>query len=202
MRGNTVFNSRANVATTPRSTAARRPICSEPHIHLCDVYSCTARIELAIREVGAEHQQNIAIEHGVVARGEADQPGHSRRQTGCPTRHAPCRGTHARWELSGGPPARGLHHVHPDIPSRITMVTTAIAIEERREPIDIGACGHRDGLAGGAGRLLSMAARPRRAEGRCRPEVPLRRRRDCPPLAGSRSPERGASGSPPEISSQ
>ncbi len=38
---------------------------------------CVGRVELAIREVGAEHDQRVAVEHGVVAGAEADQAGHA-----------------------------------------------------------------------------------------------------------------------------
>src|SRR6267142_562560 len=48
-----------------------------PHIHLCDANPGAAGIELAIRKIGSEHQQNVAIEHGVIAGGEADQSGHA-----------------------------------------------------------------------------------------------------------------------------
>ena len=34
-------------------------------------------VELAIREVGAEHQQGVAVHHRLVPRGEADQAGHA-----------------------------------------------------------------------------------------------------------------------------
>jgi len=36
-----------------------------------------ARIELPIGKIGPEHEQHVAIEHGVVARGKPDQPGHA-----------------------------------------------------------------------------------------------------------------------------
>ena len=39
--------------------------------------AATLRIELPVGEVGPQHEQDIAIEHGVVARREADQSGHA-----------------------------------------------------------------------------------------------------------------------------
>src|SRR5262249_61279601 len=35
------------------------------------------RIELPIGKIGSEHEQDVAIEHGVVARRKPDQPGHA-----------------------------------------------------------------------------------------------------------------------------
>ncbi len=48
-----------------------------PHIHLRDAYPRTAWIELTVWKISAEHQENVAIEHGVVARREADQSSHA-----------------------------------------------------------------------------------------------------------------------------
>jgi hypothetical protein len=38
---------------------------------------CPRRIELAIRKVGPEHQERVALLHGVIARREADEPCHA-----------------------------------------------------------------------------------------------------------------------------
>src|SRR5208283_5341025 len=47
------------------------------YVDLRDTYTVPLRIELAVREIRAEHEQHVAIEHGVVAGGEADQAGHA-----------------------------------------------------------------------------------------------------------------------------
>ena len=46
-------------------------------IDLRNARAAALRIELPIREVGAEHQQDVAVAHRVVAGREADQPGHA-----------------------------------------------------------------------------------------------------------------------------
>src|SRR5262249_44936560 len=46
-------------------------------VNLGDPHAAAPRLELPIRKIGAEHEQNVAIEHGVVARRKADQPGHA-----------------------------------------------------------------------------------------------------------------------------
>jgi hypothetical protein len=46
-------------------------------IDLHDAHTPSLRIELAVRKIGPEHQQDVAVEHRVVARREADQPGHA-----------------------------------------------------------------------------------------------------------------------------
>src|SRR5262249_12323638 len=48
-----------------------------PYIDLGNADAASLRIELAIRKVGPEHEQDIAIEHPIVAGREADQPGHA-----------------------------------------------------------------------------------------------------------------------------
>jgi hypothetical protein len=48
-----------------------------PYIHLRNLDASAARIELAVWEVRAQHQQHVAIEHRVVARRKADQASHS-----------------------------------------------------------------------------------------------------------------------------
>src|SRR5258707_9370157 len=71
------FNGRGNVANYPEIDWRAAADLFGSHIHLRDAYPRTARIELAIRKIGTEHQEDVAIEYGVVARGEADQPGHA-----------------------------------------------------------------------------------------------------------------------------
>src|SRR5271166_1973019 len=46
-------------------------------IDLRDAHRRSLRIELSVGEVRPQHQQHIAIEHGVVARREANQPRHA-----------------------------------------------------------------------------------------------------------------------------
>jgi len=48
-----------------------------PQIDLSDANLGAVRVELAVGEIGAEHQQDVAIAHGVVAGREADEPGHA-----------------------------------------------------------------------------------------------------------------------------
>ena len=44
-------------------------------VDLCDLG--VARVELPVGEVGAQHEQQIALHHGVIAGTKADQPGHA-----------------------------------------------------------------------------------------------------------------------------
>ena len=46
-------------------------------IDLSDARAAALRIELPIRKISPEHQQDVAVEHRVVARRESDQPGHA-----------------------------------------------------------------------------------------------------------------------------
>src|SRR5216683_3213755 len=162
------FNSRANVAHHAEIDRRAAADLFGPQIHLRDANPCAARIELAIGEIGAEHQENVAIEHGVVARGESDQPGHA--------------------------------HIKRVVPLDMLLAAERMhngsfqAIGQREDLIMRAPASRRLGWA--LGPLPWEAARPRRAEGRCRPELPRPRRRDYPLPAGSRSPERGASGWP------
>ena len=48
-----------------------------PDIDLRDADAAPSRIELPIGEIGPEHQQDVAVEHRVIAGREADQPGHA-----------------------------------------------------------------------------------------------------------------------------
>ena len=59
----------------PRSTRVRRPNLLAAHVHLHDFR--ILRIELLIREIGAEHQQGIAVHHRVIAGRKAQQPRHA-----------------------------------------------------------------------------------------------------------------------------
>src|SRR5258708_17628695 len=71
------FNGRAHVAHNTEIDRRAAADLFGPYIHLCDAYSRTTRIELTIRKIGAEHHQNVAIEHGAVARRAPDQPAHA-----------------------------------------------------------------------------------------------------------------------------
>ncbi len=51
------------------------PKCSRVTVHLHN--RGVLRIELAIREIRTQHDQGVAIEHGVIAGAEADQAGHA-----------------------------------------------------------------------------------------------------------------------------
>ena len=48
-----------------------------PDIDLRDADARSLRIELPIGKVGPEHQQDVAVEHRVIAGRKADQPGHA-----------------------------------------------------------------------------------------------------------------------------
>src|SRR5882724_9966540 len=140
------FNSRANVAHHAEIDRRAAADLFGPHIHLCDAYSCTARIELAIRKIGTEHQEDVAIEHGIVTRREPDQPGHADVERVVPldmllaSERVHDRGLQAISQredfIMCALTSRAAQYGH-----------TAIAIEKRREPIDIRACRHCDGLA-------------------------------------------------------
>src|SRR5258705_12160284 len=71
------FNGRANVAHHAEIDRRAAADLFGPHIHLRDAYPRTAWIELTVWKISAEHQENVAIEHGVVARREADQSSHA-----------------------------------------------------------------------------------------------------------------------------
>jgi len=53
----------------PHNRRARLPV------HRRDAHAASLRIELVVRAIGPEHQQDIAVEHRVVARRKADQHG-------------------------------------------------------------------------------------------------------------------------------
>src|SRR5216684_5103640 len=57
------FNGRANVAHHAKIDRRAAADLFGPHIHLCNAYARAAWVELAIREISTEHQQNVAIEH-------------------------------------------------------------------------------------------------------------------------------------------
>ena len=46
-------------------------------VDLRDAHAAAARIELPIGKIRSKHEQHVAIDHGVVARGKPDQPGHA-----------------------------------------------------------------------------------------------------------------------------
>src|SRR5271154_2344220 len=115
-----------------------------PDVDLRDADARSVRIELPIRKVRPEHQQDIAIEHGVVAGRVPDQPGHA--------------------DVVGVLPldvllaAHGVHHRRLESLAQRQQLRmsalaartaqdgdTAVAVEYRREPIEIRARGHDDG---------------------------------------------------------
>jgi len=107
----------------------------------------TTRIELAIREVGAEHQEHVAIEHGVVTRRETDQPGHADIK-----RVVPLDMLLASERMHDGS-FQAISQCENLIMRALTSRTAqhghaAIVVEERGETIDIGVCRHRDRAAG------------------------------------------------------
>jgi hypothetical protein len=57
----------------------RRPATDvlSPDVDLGNAHARPLRIELPIGKIGAQHQQDIAIEHRVIAGGEPNQPGHA-----------------------------------------------------------------------------------------------------------------------------
>ena len=68
---------RADVADDAEIDGGAAADVLRPDIDLRDADACSLRIELPIGEIGAEHQQDVAVAHGVVAGREADQPGHA-----------------------------------------------------------------------------------------------------------------------------
>jgi hypothetical protein len=71
------FERRANVSHYAKIDRRAAADLLGPDIHLRDFDPRPPRIELAIRKIGPEHQENVAIEHGVVPGRETDQPGHA-----------------------------------------------------------------------------------------------------------------------------
>ena len=141
------FDRRANVADHAEIDRRAAADLFGPHVHLCDAYSRAARIELAIRKIGAEHQEHVAIEHRVVARREADQPGHADVK-----RIVPLDMFLASERVHDGS-LQAIGQREDLIMRALTSRTAqhghaAIAVEERGEPIDIDAWRHRDRLAG------------------------------------------------------
>src|SRR5258708_13366727 len=108
-------------------------------MHLCDAYSRPTRIELTIRKIGAEHQQNVATEHGVVARREPDQPGDADVKWIVPLDMFLA----AERMYDGGLQAIGQRKdfiMRPFASRSAEHAHSTIAIEKRREPIDIDLC--------------------------------------------------------------
>src|SRR5258708_12555656 len=71
------FNGRADVADHAEIDRRAAADLFGPYIHLRDANSRTARIELTIRKISAEHQQDVPIQHAIVAPGQPDQSGHA-----------------------------------------------------------------------------------------------------------------------------
>ena len=137
------------------------------HIHLRDAYSRATGIELAVWEVRAEHQQHVAIEHRVVARRKANQSGHAdvKRIIPLDVFLASERMHDGRFQTIGQcknlimsvPASRTAQYGH-----------TAVAIEERREAIDIVAWRRHDRSAG----KEALRFRRRRVGGGLKRHVP------------------------------
>ncbi len=141
------FNGRAHVAHNTEIDRRAAADLFGPYIHLCDAYSRTTRIELTIRKIGAEHQQNVAIEHGVVARREPDQPGHADVKWIVPLDMFLA----AERMYDGGLQAIGQRKdfiMRAFAPRTAEHGHSTIAIEKRSEPIDIDLCRHRNRLPG------------------------------------------------------
>ena len=100
-------------------------------------------IELAIREISAQHQQHVAIEHRVVAGRKADQSGHADIEGIVPLDMllAAQRMDHRRLETfaqreklamrTGA--ARAAQHGHPPL-----------AVQKRGQPVEVTACRRHD----------------------------------------------------------
>ena len=67
---------RAHVADHAEIDSGAAPDVLRPQIDLRDADTVSLRIELTIGEVGPEHQQHVAVPHGVIAGREANEPGH------------------------------------------------------------------------------------------------------------------------------
>jgi hypothetical protein len=115
-----------------------------PDVHLRDANAVSLRVELTIREVGPEHQQDAAVEHGVVAGGEADESGHTDVIRIVPLDvllAAQCV-HHRRLEAL----AQRDELVVRALASRAAQDGDAlVAVEQRREPIEIGRRWRDDG---------------------------------------------------------
>ena len=65
----------ANVGEDSEIEPAATPEVFRPDVDLGDL--CVIGEELAIREIGAEHQKHVRVHHRVIAGREADEPGHA-----------------------------------------------------------------------------------------------------------------------------
>src|ERR1700731_3726236 len=139
------FECRANVSYYAKIDWRAAADLLGPYIHLRNFDSRPLRIELAVRKIGAQHHENVAIEHRVVARGKADQPGHADVKWVVPLHMllASKRVHDGRFQAIG----QRENFTPPPLTSRAAKNGhSAIAVEEPREPIDIDACRCRDDL--------------------------------------------------------
>ena len=58
---------RAHFADDSKIDRRTPPDILGPDIDLRDLHTRAARIELAVRKVGSQHQKHVAIDHGVIA---------------------------------------------------------------------------------------------------------------------------------------
>jgi hypothetical protein len=69
------------VARTSPTTAhvyrAAPPDLLSADVNLSDTHRLALRVELSVGKIRSEHQQGVAVQHRIVARGEADQSGHA-----------------------------------------------------------------------------------------------------------------------------
>ena len=70
------LDGRADIADDAEVDGHAPPDDFAPDINLGDASPTAARIELAVGKIGPEHEQDVAVEHRVIARREADQPRH------------------------------------------------------------------------------------------------------------------------------
>jgi hypothetical protein len=66
-----------NVADHRDIYRAAPPDLLSADVHLRDTRRLALRVELPVGKIRSEHQQGVAVQHCIVARGEADQPGHA-----------------------------------------------------------------------------------------------------------------------------
>jgi hypothetical protein len=68
------FKRRADITRNPEINRRAAPDLFRPDVDLRTPCRPALRIELAVGELGPQHEQDDIIEHGAVARREADQP--------------------------------------------------------------------------------------------------------------------------------
>ena len=129
---------------------ARRPRFS-PRISICAIFALLG-IELPIREIRSQHQQRVAVDHRVVARREADQPGHADVDRDCRAR---------RFLAAAGVHDRRLQRVASSITLIVRAGAASAAQGASRRVLALSSCGQRVELAvaGGTHRRLSATGR-------------------------------------------